>query len=77
MCKYSETVNYWDKVFGEEAPAFAVSQPFPFPEIETGLKWVCQRSRRIVDFGCGNGHVLLRCLSLGVDEGVRKRHGGG
>jgi len=70
MSKYTETVNYWDKVFGEQAPAIAVTKPFPFPEIESGLEWVCRETRRIVDFGCGNGNVLLRCLSLGVEEGI-------
>lgn len=68
ISNYIATVNYWDNVFGEEA--LTVSKPFPFPEIEDSLKWVCHESRHIVDFGCGNGKVLLRCLSLGIEEGL-------
>jgi SAM-dependent methyltransferase len=70
MHDYAATVKYWDKVFAQEAPPLDVDSPLPFPEIEEGLRWACRGSKTVLDFGCGNGRVLFRCLALGVEKGL-------
>ena len=70
MSDYNATVKYWDKVFEQEAPSTEAGKPFPFPMIENGLQWLCRDSQHLVDFGCGNGKVMLRCLALGVQKAL-------
>lgn len=70
MSDYNATVEYWDKVFEQEVPSIETRKPFPFPMIEKGLQWLCLDSQHLIDFGCGNGKVLLRCLALGVQKAL-------
>jgi SAM-dependent methyltransferase len=65
---YEETIRFWDEVFSASTPASDVLEPLPYPELEHGLRWLCRGSRRVLDFGCGRGRLLFRCLGLGADE---------
>lgn len=70
MSDYEKTARYWDEVFEKREAAFDGSQPFAYPEIEAGLRWLCQDPARVVDFGCGDGRALLRCLALGANQSL-------
>jgi ubiquinone/menaquinone biosynthesis C-methylase UbiE len=70
MPDYTDTVVYWDKVFEKESPTLDAVDPLPFREIEEGVQWVCKGAESVLDFGCGNGRILFRCLGLGVGKGL-------
>lgn len=40
----------------------------PFEKIEKAIKWLCENSKLILDFGCDTRRVLRRCLYYGVDS---------
>lgn len=67
MTGYQKIRDYWDKVF-EKIDEFDPSAEIPQERIETALKWLCADCDRIIDFGCGTGKVLARCLRYGSKE---------
>jgi SAM-dependent methyltransferase len=67
MCNYEETRKYWDTFFADyriNDPLKAVSNE----DIELALRWLCDGSKSVIDFGCAAGRSLFRCLALGVEE---------
>ncbi len=64
---YEETKIYWDRVFKQE-DLYDPFEKIPYSEIEEAIKWLCTNSESILDFGCGNGRVLNRCLDYDVEE---------
>lgn len=68
MLNYKETESYWDGVFKGLEPS---DERRALPEkIEDGLKWVSENSKLVMDFGCGNGKTIFKCLSNGVSRGI-------
>jgi arsenite methyltransferase len=59
--------RYWDEVFAE-TPLADPSAAIPVAEIEAGLTWVSENGRNVLDFGCGSGRLLLRCLAVGAEH---------
>lgn len=64
---YKETLNYWDNVFSQ-VPEYDPNQKIQIQEIDNGIEWLGKNSKSIIDFGCGSGRVLLRCLDNGVEH---------
>jgi SAM-dependent methyltransferase len=67
---YKQTVRFWDEIFDKAPPSADVREPLPYPELEAGLRWLSADARQVLDFGCGTGRLLFRCLGLGVAEVV-------
>ena len=59
MCDYEETEKFWDNIFKEKRE-FDVKESLSKEEIEEGVNWLSKDSDSIIDFGCGNGSLLLR-----------------
>jgi arsenite methyltransferase len=59
--------SYWDEIFAK-TPSADPNVAIPVAEIEAGLVWVSNNGGRVLDFGCGSGRLLLRCLALGVEH---------
>lgn len=68
--KYEETQSYWNDVFGQ-VPDYDIHEKINIEEIEKAMDWLVKSSNSIIDFGCGNGRILLRCL----DKGVKNAYG--
>jgi arsenite methyltransferase len=65
---YEPIRGYWDKVFAKTPPGDPHA-PLPVAEIEAALAWLCAGDRgSLLDFGCGHGRLVLRCLALGAGE---------
>ncbi|MFW5927904.1 MAG: class I SAM-dependent methyltransferase [Thermoplasmatota archaeon] len=60
MNGYKETEQFWNDVFSEEKNGRDLNQSLSVEDIEEGIKWLSEGSGSIIDFGCGNGVVLLR-----------------
>jgi arsenite methyltransferase len=67
MQSYEPIRSYWDKIFAK-TPHSDPAAPVPVAEIEAGLAWVSGPGGSILDFGCGHGRLLLRCLALGAEQ---------
>ena len=65
---YRRCVDYWDRVFAGEDPIPPRQADTGIQGLDRGLDWLCQGARRVLDFGCGNGVLLLLCALRGVNE---------
>lgn len=63
---YNETIKYWNNVF-RQSPEYNPTQMINVQEIENGISWLVENSKSTIDFGCGNGRVLCRCLDKGIE----------
>jgi len=61
---YKDTLNYWQRVFSETID-FDPFQRIKVDDLEEGLDWLVSKESRILDFGCANGRVVLRCIDKG------------
>lgn len=64
---YGKAIEYWDNVFGQ-APEYDPSKEINIREIEDSISWLAEDCRSVIDFGCGNGRIIFRCLSKGMDH---------
>lgn len=65
---YKQTKSYWNNIFKNHKENLdMIINPIPFKEIEDGLKWISEASS-VLDFGCGNGTLLLRSIFLGSER---------
>ncbi|MFW6196725.1 MAG: class I SAM-dependent methyltransferase [Thermoplasmatota archaeon] len=70
MSSYQKTVEFWNDIFSKESSDFDHRESFPFEEIEKCLDWLISDGDSVIDFGCGNGKLLMRCLAKGAERGV-------
>lgn len=64
--KYKNTIKYWDNVFGQTQEYNPVEK-IQIQEIENGLSWLVDSNQSTIDYGCGNGKVICRCLDKGME----------
>ncbi len=67
---YKDTIDFWNDIFQNSEKSFDYIEPFQIAEIEECLDWLVDENSSIIDFGCGNGKLLLRCLAKGAKRGV-------
>lgn len=60
MDEYKDTEKFWDDIFDNEKNERDLKKPISVEDIEEGLRWLSKDSNSIIDFGCGNGSLLLR-----------------
>ncbi len=68
---YKETMEFWNKRFGENVLAkkyYNPDSPLKLNELEEGLKWLVKDCDSIIDFGCGSGTLLFRSLFIGAQN---------
>lgn len=68
MEPYQRCVDYWDEVFSQEGGEHPQSGKSGNPALDEAIEWVCEGSERVLDFGCGNGVMLMICSLLGTRE---------
>lgn len=67
MQGYEGTIRYWEPVF-KGIEDYNPFQEFDVKKLEEGISWVCEGNSSVIDFGCGSGKVLMRCLSYGAKK---------
>ena len=65
---YRRCADYWDRVFGAEEPRPPRDKGTGNPVLDRGLDWLCAKGGRVLDFGYGNGVLLLLCALRGGTE---------
>lgn len=70
--RYEKTSYYWNDIY-EKQEVYNPSETRFNEDLESALNWVSQKGGTLMDFGSGDGKMLLRCLekggvkSIGVD----------
>ena len=64
---YGETIKFWENIFSEEKE-YNPEKQIGVEALERGIQWVACDSEAVIDFGCGNGVMLLRCISEGAER---------
>ena len=67
---YRETLDFWNDIFQNSEKSFDYTEELQIVEIEECLDWLVDENSSIIDFGCGNGKLLLRCLAKRAKRGV-------
>lgn len=70
MLTYERNTNYWDEVFKKNNGGKITTKSIGHDDVDIGLDWLCQGSISILDFGCGNGVWLYKCLVRGTKEHI-------
>ncbi len=71
--RYRRCTAFRDGIFAKETPVPADRMAPDAGPLEDALSWLCERAVSVLDFGCGNGTLLLQCrlhgtqAHLGVD----------
>lgn len=65
---YRRCVDHWNGVFGAEEPRPPRDKGTGNAVLDRGLDWLCAEGGRVLDFGCGNGVLLLLCALRGGTE---------
>lgn len=69
--KYVEIKKYWDDIFHSSPVNFDfIKSGIPIKEIENSIVWVSRSTGKLLDFGCGNGTLLLRAIYLSGSKGM-------
>ncbi|XMB66815.1 class I SAM-dependent methyltransferase [Mycoplasmatota bacterium zrk1] len=72
MFDYNSTKKFWDKIFIKRGNLKITSTSTGVKELDDSIIWISD-CKRIMDFGCGNGSMLIRCAlqndaeCLGID----------
>ncbi|HPG48053.1 MAG TPA: class I SAM-dependent methyltransferase [Petrotogaceae bacterium] len=66
---YEKTEAFWDDIFGKEELK-DLSKPFGIEKLDSCIDWLCANTGSIIDYGCGNASMLLRCAYLNVKKGL-------
>ena len=68
MLNYKSTIKFWDCLFNNTE---VIAKSYDLPQkIEDGLKWLSNGSDTILDFGCGTGKGIFRCIDYGVKKAI-------
>nr|HPO27266.1 class I SAM-dependent methyltransferase [Petrotogaceae bacterium] len=60
---------FWDDIF-EKEKLKDLSAPFGIEKLDSCIDWLCANTGSIIDYGCGNASMLLRCAYLNVKKGL-------
>lgn len=70
MLTYEKIKRYWDNIFKEEKNINLISMSTGNKDLDDALDWLCEDSRTIFDYGCGNGLLLIKCYLRGTENHI-------
>jgi len=65
---YQRFIEYWDNVFSKAGDSVSNHVTLDNDDLENALRWLCEGSRSVIDFGCGRGSMLFFCAQIGTQE---------
>lgn len=63
---YQRCVVFWDNVFSKETDLFSSHITTENKNLDEALRWLCDGTQSVIDFGCGNGSMLFICAQNGT-----------
>ncbi|HHT66355.1 MAG: class I SAM-dependent methyltransferase [Caldicoprobacterales bacterium] len=78
MLTYHKNKSYWNEVFKNYHGRAIKTKSIGHEDVDNALDWLCEDSVSILDFGCGNGVWLFKCLLRGTKKhfGIDLSHEG-
>lgn len=70
MDRYDRVIQTWDEIFQKDELAVPSKKESRNAVFDAGLKWLTEGSDRVLDFGCGNGIILLWCSLYGTKKHI-------
>lgn len=64
--QYQQTKSYWNKVFENENITKTNDITTHNHDLDLALDWLTANISSIIDFGCGNGSLLIKCMMRGT-----------
>ncbi|CDM69839.1 Hypothetical protein CM240_2722 [Clostridium bornimense] len=68
--KYDKYINQWNNIFSKEIPKVPTNQRSGNRALDKGIEWICNGTKSILDFGCGNGTMLFLCALNGTKYNI-------
>lgn len=68
--KYDKCRLQWNEVFSRSETPAPTAPTFGNKILDDGLTWLCNGTDTILDFGCGNGTMLLLCALNGTTNHI-------
>lgn len=68
--RYEKCVNEWNKIFSRETPKIPTKPTSGKETLDKGIRWICNGTKKILDFGCGNGTLLFLCAMKGTQFNI-------
>lgn len=68
--KYEKCITQWDEVFSRKVSDVPSKATSGNEQLDKGIQWLCEGTKKILDFGCGNGTMLLLCALHGTEYNV-------
>lgn len=68
--KYDKYLNQWNNIFSKEVPKVPTNQSSGNKALDKGIEWICDGTKSILDFGCGNGTMLFLCALNGTKYNI-------
>jgi len=65
---YQRFIEYWDNVFSKSSKSTSDQFSLGNVDLENALRWLCEGSHSVIDFGCGRGSMLFFCAQNGTQE---------
>src|SRR6056297_1987906 len=65
--KYKKTKEFWETIFAK-VPGYNPLNQLDNNRIENAIQWISESSKKVLEFGTGNGRVISRCLYYGVEN---------
>ena len=66
MNDYLRCIAFWDSVFLDEDGALPRDSSSGNAALDDAIRWLTNDSKRVLDFGCGNGSLLFYCSLYGT-----------
>ncbi len=67
--RYENTSHYWNDIY-EKMDTYNPKETLISEDLEAALNWVSQKGGTVMDFGSGDGKMLLRCLEKGAVKSI-------
>lgn len=70
MNRYDHVIQTWDEIFQKDECVVPSKKESGNPVFDAGLKWLIEGTNTVLDFGCGNGVILLWCCLYGTKKHI-------
>lgn len=68
--KYDKCINQWNNIFSKGVTNTPIKSSSGNETLDKGVRWICNGTEKILDFGCGNGTMLFLCAANGTKYNI-------
>lgn len=68
--KYNKCVDQWNEIFDKDSLEVPKKPETSNAIFDQGIEWLADKSKTVLDFGCGSGTILFLCAMYGTIEHI-------